>query len=446
MVLQSTSTTSLPQTLSGGLILRRSTAADAEKLAEFNAFIHSDTDEPDLKVAEWTRDLLRGDHPTFGVDDFTIVEDPQTGKIVSAVSLISQTWTYAGIPIKVGRPELVGTDPNYRQRGFVRLQFNLIHEWSRQRGELVQAITGIPYYYRQFGYEMALNLGGGRIGASYNVPPLEKDQTEPFKIRPATTGDLGLIGRLYESGGRRSLVSASWNPALWRYELSGKSRLNVNRLELRILENPSGEAVGFLAHPPYLWRDMLALTAFELKPHTSWYDATAQVIRYIWQTGETYAKTENRTLLAFGFWLCENHPAYQIAAERLPRNRRRYAWYLRVSDLPVFLRTIAPVLEERLANSPLTGYTGDLKLGFYRSGVILKFQAGRLIEVEPWQPVTKNFGKAAYPGLTFLQLLFGYHTQDELESFFPDCFSSDELKPVLRVLFPKHPSEVWPVQ
>ena len=56
------------------LILRRSTSADAEKLAAFNAWIHSDTDEPDTRVAAWTRDLLRGDHPTFAPDDCTIVE------------------------------------------------------------------------------------------------------------------------------------------------------------------------------------------------------------------------------------------------------------------------------------------------------------------------------------------------------------------------------------
>src|SRR5512137_662365 len=126
------------------LILRRSTPEDLEPLAEFNARIHSDTDEPDLKVAAWTRDLMNGSHPTFGVDDFTIVEDTTTGKIVSATNLISQIWTYAGIPFKVGRPELVGTHPDYRGRGLVRAQFDEIHRWSAARGELVQAITGIP--------------------------------------------------------------------------------------------------------------------------------------------------------------------------------------------------------------------------------------------------------------------------------------------------------------
>ena len=167
---------------------------------------------------------------------------------------------------------------------------------------------------------------------------------------------------------------------------------------------------------------MMALIAYELKQGVSWYEVTPAVIRYLWQTGEEYARRVDKTLVAFGFWLIENHPAFQVAAEYLPRARRRYAWYLRVPDLPGFLRHIAPVLEQRLADSPFTGYSGEVKLGFYRSGINLKFQRGKLAEMESWQPATRNYGKAAYPGLTFLQLLFGYRSLDELEAAFPDCF------------------------
>ncbi|MGW8249740.1 MAG: GNAT family N-acetyltransferase, partial [Anaerolineales bacterium] len=146
--------------LGQGLLLRRSTAVDAEALVEFNASLHSDDgpEQPDERVAAWTRDLLTRPHPSFGVGDFTIVEDSSTGKIVSSLNIIPQTWSYDGIEFKVGRPELVGTRPEYRNRGLVRAQFETVHRWSAERGELLQAITGIPYYYRLFGYEMALNL------------------------------------------------------------------------------------------------------------------------------------------------------------------------------------------------------------------------------------------------------------------------------------------------
>ena len=127
-----------------------------------------------------------GDHPACGADDFTIVEEASTGAIISSMVLISQTWTYDGIAFGVGRPELVGTAPAYRRRGLVRRQFEVLHQWSAERHERLQAITGIPWYYRQFGYEMALNLGGGRVGYRPHIPCLKDGETEPYRVRPVT--------------------------------------------------------------------------------------------------------------------------------------------------------------------------------------------------------------------------------------------------------------------
>lgn len=109
----------LPINLGNGLVLRRSTPQDAKALADFNSRIQSDEgpDKPDERVGSWAYDLLTKTHPTFKPSDFTIVEDTTTGKIVSSMNLIPQTWTYAGIPFKVGRPELVSTLPEYRDRG-----------------------------------------------------------------------------------------------------------------------------------------------------------------------------------------------------------------------------------------------------------------------------------------------------------------------------------------
>ena len=161
--------------LGDGLVMRRSIAADAQAIAEFNSWVQGDPDAPHPIEGEtyWALDLLRGNHPTFREDDFTIVEDTTTGKIVSVTNLIDQIWSYSGIRFGVGRPESVGTLPEYRNRGLVRAQFDVLHRWSAERGHLVQGITGIPYYYRQFGYEMALDLGGGRIGYVPNIPPLK---------------------------------------------------------------------------------------------------------------------------------------------------------------------------------------------------------------------------------------------------------------------------------
>ncbi len=429
--------------LGAGLILRRSSPEDANALSAFCGEIHSE--EPgqrDELVAAWTRDLLTRPHPRFHPDDFTIVEEAATSRIVSTLNLISQTWTYEGIPFEVGRPELVGTLPEYRNRGLVRLQFEEIHRWSAQRCELVQVITGIPFYYRLFGYEMAIDLDGWRGGSEINVPRLAPGATESCTFRPATQADLLFIADLYREGCARYPIACVRDEAIWRYELLGRDPIVSQPLV--IIEDLDGNGIGFLRHLPHLGRRGAVLTLYELKRGASWLETTPAVMRYLWQTGQEYARQAAKACRGFVFALGESHPVYDVFRERLPETPRSYAWYVRVSDLPHFLMHIAPALEKRLAESPACGYTGEKRVSFYRTGLRFIFEHGRLMGVEPWQPGPRELeGDIAFPGLTFLQLLFCYRSLEELRASFPDCWwNSNETRALFEALFPKRPSQV----
>ncbi|HEY3313304.1 MAG TPA: GNAT family N-acetyltransferase [Anaerolineales bacterium] len=429
--------------LGSGLILRRSTPADAEKLSNFNTLIHGE-DGPDERIGWWTRDLLERPHPTFGADDFTIVEESSTGRIVSSLNLISQTWTYEGIPFGLGRPELVGTLPEFRHRGLVRLQFDEIHRWSAERGELVQAITGIPFYYRLFGYEMCVDLDGSRSGFEPNLPKLAESAPEPYRLRPAIEADIPFLSAVYNHASRRSLLYAVRDQALWQLELTGRSPRNVNRLVWNIIERSSNrEAVGFLAHTWFSGNSSVPAVMYELKAGISWLDVTPSVVRWLWALGKNISQAEGKTCSAFTFALAGSHPVYEIMRDNLPRIREPYAWYLRVPDLPAFIKLIAPVLEQRLTNSLIPGYTGELNINFYNRGLRLGFLRGRLTTVEPWQPDSFHWGDIGFPSQTFLQLLFGHRSLDELEKSYPDCYRDKEEARVLTgVLFPRKPSQL----
>lgn len=120
-----------------------------------------------------------------------------------------------------------------------------------------------------------------------------------------------------------------------------------------------------------------------------------------------------------------------------PRRSSPYAWYVRIADLPAFIRRIGPVLEQRLAASVVTGYSGELRLNFYRGGLRLVFADGRLTLAEDWQPpVLEPRDNAAFPPLVFSQLLLGYRDLDSLRSAHPDVWAHDDAEPLLRALFP----------
>jgi len=432
-----------------GLILRSATAADAEALADFSARIHGhrDTGEPDEEVRAWVLELATMPHPTFRVSDFTLVEEPRTHKIISSLCLIPQTWTYAGIPFGVGRPELVGTLPEYRRKGLVRAQFDVVHRWSAERGHQMQAITGIPCYYRQFGYEMAMDLGGGRTTYPPQLPKLKDGEQEPYLLRPATESDLPFIAQVYAQAIRRKLIACPIDEAVWRYELEGRHPNSVHRHELRIVETPQGDPVGYLAHRPKLEHGSFGVGGYELKGGVSWLAVTPSVMRYMASTAQAYGERDGKSPWngALGFWLGSEHPVYEAFHRRLPQIQPPYAWYVRIPDLIAFLKLVAPVLESRLENSLMPGHSGELKISFYRRGLRLVFERGRLISVEDWDPASGG-ASAAFPDLTFSRLLVGHATTEELHSGYPDCWvGSDEARVLLNTLFPKRTSHLWTI-
>jgi len=431
--------------LGGGLILRSATIEDTDELATFNSMIHKNEgeEEPNEFIASWVRDLMTKPHPTMKPSDFMVVVDTRTNKIVSSLNLIPQTWSYEGISFGVGRPELVGTDLQYRRRGLVREQFKVIHKISEERGHKMQAITGIPFYYRQFGYEMCLNLGGSRIGYRPHVPKLKDDEEEKFKFRAAIEKDIPFIAEVYNAAIQRSMIACLRDYEIWHYDIFGKSE--KARGAWMIIETPEGEPLGFILHAPEMWGPNIQVWGYELKPGVSYLDVTPSAIRYLEATGlELAEKKEKIELQGYGFGLGGEHPAYDALPERMPRVGKPYSWYIRVPDLPDFLYHIRPVLEKRLAESPAVGYSGDLKLSFFRSGVKLSFEKGSIKAVEDYQPKTSEDGDAFFPELTFLQLLVGYASFTELSDSLPDCFArNDHGRALAKFLFPKQASNVW---
>jgi hypothetical protein len=172
---------------------------------------------------------------------------------------------------------------------------------------------------------------------------------------------------------------------------------------------------------------------------------TPSVIRYLWAAGGALAAARGKHIERFTFALGAEHPVYAAFHDLLPRGRNPYAWYIRVPDLPALLRHLAPALEANLARSAAAvGYTGELKLNFYRGGLRLALAQGRLAEVAPWQAEAHERGDAGFPNLTFLQLLCGYRALDELQHAYADCYvRSNAARALLTALFPRQASNLW---
>jgi hypothetical protein len=320
----------------------------------------------------------------------------------------------------------------------------------------MQVITGIPWFYRQFGYEFAIERGGGPL---MHVDALLPPEPAPgWRVRPAGPDDVPFLVTASAGAAARSLVSVPRDAALWRYELEGKRRGSAARREIRILERDS-QPVGYIVHAISLYGPNLTVMAFEVVAGVSWREAWVASLHDLKKTGEAMAAASpGAQFRVLSFWfLAFDHPLYRVF--QFKERDEGYAWYVRVPDLPGFLRTVTPALERRLAASPCAGHSGTLTLGFFRNGVRLTFERGALKTVEAWEPAITvqglELGRASidprrplamFPDLTFLQLLFGFRSLEALEAAFPDCVvRTQEARALLLALFPRSPSDVWPV-
>ncbi len=437
-----------PRELGDGLVLRWAMEDDVERIAALTSQVFRETAEepPNPENAAWLRDLGSGRHPLTNVDRCVFVEDTRTGQVVACTWLISAVWTYGGMRFSVARPEHVASHPDYRRRGLMRALFEAFHARSAAEGDLVQAITGIPYFYRQFGYEYALDLGGSRRVAFSSIPRLKEGETEPYTLRLATAADVPLLRRLYDRERASALVSVRIEDDYWHYCLD---RL-APPWHAHLILNGSGQPAGYVLSGARRWGPAIPVFAMAVEAGTSLVAVLPPVLRALEAHSATLPpprKPDAPPLSSIQFVLGRSHPVYDALDTSLAAGHEPpYAWYVRVPDLPGFIRHIAPVLEARLAGSVAAGHSGELCLDFYRGGLRLVFADGRLVTAEEWRaPIWEAKAKGGFPPLVFLQLLFGHRSLDELRHAFPDVWAEDEGRPLLEALFPPQRSWAMPL-
>ena len=431
----------MPIDLGDNLILRFAHPDDVDALAEFNARVFEDE-----QVGVGIRGLMSGRHPTVKASDFTVVEGTRMNKIVSSMGLISQTWTYRGIPFKFGRPEVVVTEPEYRRRGLVRKQFEVIHALSDTKGELMQGITGIPWYYRQFGYEMAMDVDGARGVDGIHLPKLKEGDSETCHLRLAVDGDHVFIRELYNHASRRQPFAVLRSEAEWNYEFNGRSEKDFAHRKWLIIETVEGERLGYIQYYPWIEENALFIVQTEILPGVGYLNLMSSVLRGLWKIAQTTPLSKNRQnqeLKTLMLELGRNHPAYSALLGKKIHVHEPYGLYIRVPDLVIFLRHIQSALEKNLMGTVAEGYNDELKLNYYRSGVQLKFNGGKIMDISNWSPESVEDGDAQFPDLTFLQLLCGRRRFNELKTNFVDCDGRDEAGVLLDCLFPPFTGNVW---
>ncbi|MCB9438287.1 MAG: GNAT family N-acetyltransferase [Anaerolineales bacterium] len=431
-----------------GLIVRPITPKDKASLSKFYVDTFSEAyGEDEASIGPWADDLLADNHPTVhDADVFVVVDPAQDEQLVSATMLIPQVWRYEDIEIPVGRPELVATHKDYRNRGLVRELFDAVHERSAALGHTLQVITGIPYFYRQFGYAMAVELGSSFQIPLYAVPEREGDQEPDYTVRRATMDDIPTLMRWYNEFAAKHLLTVVRDRAIWEYELTGRSPQTERTRAYYVVVRKDGTEVGYVLLGATTQFGRLLCLEWYIGAEDSYlrsYDDTLRGMKAVAQNFEG----EKPNFLQFDSALYHTLKPFvdRKRTWNTAVNPTTYTWYLRVADLPAFIRSIAPVLERRLEGSLANCFTGEVAIDlFSRQGLYMRFERGRLAEVDDRQPAVGK-DDAGFPFHMFLNLMFGHRSIDEMGYILPDVYANRKAHVLLGSLFPTKASWLAPI-
>jgi len=424
----------VPLALGDALLLKTvRDAQDVELVAAFNAFVHQDS-----AVAELTRRRLSGRHPTVTLSDFLFVEDTNRGEIVSTLGLVPQTWTYDGIPLQVGQVESVGTHPDYRGRGLICAQMDAIHHMLDTRDCALSCIEGIPYFYRQFGYEYAIPLGSCGSLSLDQVPSLGEGQRESVVIRQINLDhDLGRVMTLYDAHAAELCIVSVRDKALWHYQESAPPGI-PEPVKTHVVQDDEG-VIGYFRVRKNMWGPLLEFTEATVRP-----GGQARGSQDTWMAVLRFAKAlaTQRNFQKLCFALPKTHPLVTVARHLAAELERQYAWQIRIADRAEFIRFIAPALERRLAHSLLAGFSGNVDINAMTRLIRLQFKQGRLASVTD-EGDQQRQGAARMPPLVLTQLLLGYQSSHQIMQCHPDASVQPAAQQLVDILFPKTESFIY---
>ena len=187
--------------LTGGLTLRTAEERDLEQVCGLLAERGDAADAEDLV-------LVAGD-PHEGLESVMVVADGD--RIVSTATLLRETVVIGGVATPAGQVEMVATDRAYEGRGLVRALMDEAHRRSTARGDLLQVMIGIPFFYRQFGYSYSMPIPLTR--ELHTVPPLD----DAITVRPATEADIPAMVMLQDTAQAGADVRMPHSPGCWRW-------------------------------------------------------------------------------------------------------------------------------------------------------------------------------------------------------------------------------------
>ncbi|MBC8062021.1 MAG: GNAT family N-acetyltransferase [Clostridiaceae bacterium] len=397
---------------------------DKNRLVEFNNLVHREDLEHHI-------DNLMFKNPFNSIKNFAYLEI--YGKIVAMVGFLEYKQQFGEEQINIGEITYVGTNPEYRKRGLIRELINYWLCYAKDKGIELCFLYGISDFYQQFGFEYAVPT------YLYNYVTIEKGMLREIKgnyriekLSSHSEKYAKEIKTIYDKSSKENFCSKVRSLEYFKYRLK-----NTNKGEHRwyvVLEQE--EVKG------YIW---LSTSDSKIKIREANIDddeAGKSLSGLLYSLTESIEDIELIGLKlplnnSFAKYLYKKGAKFSCTNELYTEN---WAGMYKILDLQASMKKLISAFEKRLCNSKFHEYTGyfDIKTEIGKVG--LNIDRGKVT-------VTNNFklGEEVEIPINILTSIYtGYKDINYYERQLK--FKNEEIKDILKVLFPLENPYIWDLE
>ena len=358
--------------------------------------------------------------------NWLLAEDTRRQEIVAGLALIPWKVACRDVSLKTAEMGIVGTLPAHRGQGLQRRLNDAFDAELAARGCDLAIIQGIPGFYHQFGYQYAIPLENHINLALYRA---EDAGAVGWQMRQAGLEDIPFLLEQDALYRQACFISTERDAATWRYLLTHSQQTEYGS-EYWIGHNQHNAGERFYARLPFNGFGEGQIVS-EVSENIS-FDGMQTLLAL----AKSRAAERGKPYLRFNLHPDSRPGRLVIAAGG--QAGRPYAWQVKLPNPLSLLEKLGPVLEGRLAASPLAGYSGVFQINTYRSRFDLAWEHGRLTVLPGRDDCPLHL---QVPGDLLASLLLGTRTWRELQGFRPDVFCGAGASALLAdVLFPAETS------
>ncbi|MGY5880931.1 MAG: GNAT family N-acetyltransferase [Candidatus Thorarchaeota archaeon] len=410
------------------------TDEDVEELVKFHSIVHPEDD-----VGVLPRQIAN--LPGFGREMNYFIRDLDKGIIVSTLNAIPFIWNFEDIPLRNLELGWVGTLEEYRRKGLNKLLYTHFDNLLLSCPYDLSTIQGIPYYYRQFGYDFLIPMDHTVWTRTNQIQPFdEKNLPEYMKlnIRPAEKKDIPSMMKLLDELNQKLLIYASRSPELWELQETIKKQWENDFQTYVVLDD--SKTIGYFRLVKKISKDSSpnksTMTAIESSIPT--FNGVLRTLQFL------YAEAVQDDIPLIG----SQGPSFNTLSKFMENiggiGKPWWKYQVRITNMANFLQKISPVLEKRLIGSMFEGLTYDVIMNTFQNCYKINFVNGKIVDVTDLGPQQVNENQAfRAPPNDLARLVLGAYSIKEIEQNNIDFIVRGDVRLIAETLFPKKESSVY---